>query len=183
MNESKLIPFLRPDLDILFIGLNPAKGSSDKGHYFSVNQAFWNQLYEAGLIKRPVDKNIADDIIFGTNNSNTNNWEFGITDLVTKYAESDSSKIKPTYQDCVKLKSDIIKMKPKTAVILHGKVLSCFLEFLNKKVPISNSGYLGKIINDSNTEFFNIAFPHGNTIKSIEKILLYKELHQRILEK
>src|SRR5690606_13520639 len=126
MNESKLVPYLRPNLDILFIGLNPAKGSSDKGHYFSVNQAFWNQLYKANLINQPINKNIADEIIFATNEANYNNWEFGITDLVTKYAESNSQKIKPSYQDCLKLKSDIINLKPTTAVILHSKVLSYF---------------------------------------------------------
>ncbi len=32
MEKSKLVPFLRPNLDILFVGLNPAKGSSDNGH-------------------------------------------------------------------------------------------------------------------------------------------------------
>ncbi|MFT6210117.1 MAG: hypothetical protein ACJATE_000723, partial [Bacteroidia bacterium] len=88
MEEARLIPFLRNDLDILFVGLNPAKGSNDNRHYFSVNQAFWNQLFEAELITQPVNKQIADDIVFGGNNLNFDNWEYGITDLVTEYAES-----------------------------------------------------------------------------------------------
>lgn len=44
--------------DILFVGLNPAKGSSDNLHYFSINQAFWNRLYDAGLIIARVDNSL-----------------------------------------------------------------------------------------------------------------------------
>jgi len=47
--KSNLVPFIRDNLDILFIGLNPAKGSSENRHYFSVKPAFWNQLYDAGF--------------------------------------------------------------------------------------------------------------------------------------
>ncbi len=136
MKKSRLTPFLRPNLDILFIGLNPAKGSSDNGHYFSVNQAFWNQLYDSSLIKHPVDKSIADELIFGNNNLNHNQWQYGITDLVTQFAESNSSKIKPSIEDCRKLKSDIQKYNPKTAVLLHSKVLKYFLRYLGNPVPI-----------------------------------------------
>lgn len=60
MEKSKLVPFVRENLDILFVGLNPAKGSSYNCHYFSVNQAFWNQLYDAGLITARIDKASAD---------------------------------------------------------------------------------------------------------------------------
>lgn len=67
MEKSRLVPFVRYGLDILFVGLNPANGSDDHGHYFSVNQAFWNQLYKAGLITENVDKLCADDEIFGNN--------------------------------------------------------------------------------------------------------------------
>jgi len=64
MNKSTLIPFLRNDLDIMFVGLNPAKGSSENGHYFSVRQAFWEQLYKSGIITGNIDKLIADEYVF-----------------------------------------------------------------------------------------------------------------------
>ncbi len=70
MEVSNLVPFVREKLDILFIGLNPAIGSSTHKHYFSVNQVFWNQLYEAGLITYQVDKANADDFIFGSKTFN-----------------------------------------------------------------------------------------------------------------
>ncbi|QQR94880.1 MAG: hypothetical protein IPJ93_14165 [Bacteroidota bacterium] len=95
MQESTLIPFLRKNLDILFVGLNPAKGSSENGHYLSVNQAFGNQLYESILLTKLVDKSNADELIFGANKYKYQNWNFGITDLITEIAESNSAKIKP----------------------------------------------------------------------------------------
>lgn len=182
MEKSKLIPFLRSNLDILFIGLNPAKGSSDNGHYFSVNQAFWNQLNDAGLIAQYVDKAQADDIVFGDNKLNFNSWQFGITDLVTNIAESDSRKIKPTTEDCVKLKADIQKYKPKAVVFLHGIVLKKFLKHLGEPVPLANSGALGQLVEKCNTQFFNIGFPHGNSILSIDKVKHYIKLKNLLLE-
>lgn len=182
MEKSNLVPFFRHDLDILFVGLNPAKGSNDNGHYFSVNQAFWNQLYDAELIKRPIDKLIADNIIFGSTSLNFNNWQYGITDLVTKYAESDSSKIAPTNDDCTKLLNDIQKFKPKTAILLHGKVLSNLCDYLGRTTPKANTGKLGQLIKNCKTEFYNIAFPHGNAISSVDKVIRYKELKKELLK-
>lgn len=176
MEKSNLRPFLRENLDILFIGLNPARGSSLNKHYFSVNQAFWNQLFESGLINKQIDKSKADSTVFGSEIINRNNWSYGITDLVTEIAESDSSKIKPTTQDCGRLKSVIIKCKPRVGILLHSKVLDSFIPYIGHQVPQSNSGKMGKIIKDCETVLFNIAFPHGNTIKSIDKIKQYKEV-------
>ena len=79
MGTAILKPFIRYDLDILFVGLNPAIVSNHKGHYFSVKQSFWTQLYEAGLITSRVDKDAADEIIFGDTKFNLNNFDYGIT--------------------------------------------------------------------------------------------------------
>jgi G:T/U-mismatch repair DNA glycosylase len=181
MQESTLTPYLRQNLDILFVGLNPAKGSSENGHYFSVNQAFWNQLYESGLITKHVDKSNADEKIFGSNTFNYNNLNYGITDLVTEIAESNSSKVKPKQADLIRLKNIIIYFKPKTVVLIHGKVLKKFITFLGYEVPDSNTGKIGCLIENCETFFFNIAFPHGNTITKTSKINRYRELKHHII--
>jgi hypothetical protein len=169
-------------LDILFVGLNPAKGSNDNRHYFSVNQAFWNQLFEAELITQPVNKQIADDIVFGGNNLNFDNWEYGITDLVTEYAESDSRKIAPTSEHCRRLIIDVEKFKPKAVVLLHGKVISNLCTYIGKNIPKANTGQMGQLIENCKTEFFNIAFPHGNTISTVKKVARYLELKKELLK-
>lgn len=178
MKESTLIPFLRNNLDILFVGLNPAKGSSENGHYFSVNQAFWNQLYESGLITKRVDKSNADELIFGSNKHNYKNWNFGITDLITEIAESNSAKIKPKQTDLIRLENVIKAYKPKTTILLHSKVLKKFIGYLGYIVPESNTGKLGKLIENCDTTFYNIAFPHGNAITSESKIDKYTKLKE-----
>ncbi|MFZ2286789.1 MAG: uracil-DNA glycosylase family protein [Bacteroidales bacterium] len=180
MEKSELTPFIRNNLDILFVGLNPAEGSNRNKHYFSVNQAFWNQLYYSGLINSRVDKMTADIYVFGSSQINFKGWQYGITDLVTEIAESDSSKIKPTYSDCMRLRDTIRELNPKTVVLLHGVVLKKFLNFLGYDIPKANSGRLGKLIENSNSYFFNIAFPHGNAITSEEKVKRYMELKTEI---
>jgi hypothetical protein len=182
MERSALIPFVRENLDILFVGLNPAVKSSRNRHYFSVNQAFWNQLYKSGLITRPIDKMGADEVVFGSTSINYRGWSYGITDLYPQFAESDSKKIMATRDDCERLRDTICKMKPKTAVLLHGKVCQHFLHFLGYPVPDANSGQLGKLIVDCPTMFFNIAFPHGNTITSVAKVHEYRKVRQYLCE-
>lgn len=181
MQKSTLNPYTRTNLDILFVGLNPAKGSSENRHYFSVKQSFWNQLFKSGLITKEIDKIIADDVVFGSTKININNWNYGITDLITEVAESDSRKIKPTNQDCYRLDKLIKELRPLSVVLLHGKVLENFTKYLNILAPKANSGKMGKIINGSDAVFYNIAFPHGNAITDELKINKYKDLKQFIL--
>jgi len=181
MKQSTLSPFIRYNLEILFIGLNPAKGSSDNRHYFSVNQSFWNQLFDAGLISKKVDKLVADELVFGSNAINYLGWSYGVTDLITEIAESDSRKIEPTDQDCKRLERDIRKYKPKTAILLHGKVTKTFLPYLGIKPVRANYGRIGQIIENCPTMFYSIAFPHGNNIPSIKKVEKYKEVKDYLL--
>ena len=103
-----IYPFIRHGLDILFVGLNPANTSSKKGHYFSTNPAFWNQLYDSGLITVPVNMNVADEQVFGSSRVNANHWEYGVTDLVNGLAESNSAVVKPTVRNCIDLMQTII---------------------------------------------------------------------------
>lgn len=181
METAILKPFIRYDLDILFVGLNPAIVSNHKGHYFSVKQSFWTQLYEAGLITSRVDKDAADEIIFGDTKFNLNNFDYGITDLVTNIAESDSSNVKPTLYDCRNLEQIIREYRPKVVIILHNKVKKMFVtRFLKKGKLKSNYGNIGRLLNDCETIFYNIAFPHNNNIKDEEKIRLYREVKNYI---
>lgn len=183
METITLRPFVRNNLDILFIGLNPAIVSNQKGHYFSVKQSLWKQLYMSGLILEEVNKDIADELIFGDTVLNINQRNFGITDLITHIANSNSTEVKSTEKDCIQLKETILEYKPRVAIILHSKVLKEFVaKYLGKKEYPSNSGFMGKLLNNCDTIFYNIAFPHGNAIPDKEKINRYKEVKELILK-
>lgn len=175
MEESTLKPYLRECLHILFVGLNPATGSSRNGHYFSVNSSFWTQLYASGLIVRRVAKAEADEIVFGTTTANHAGWSYGITDLVTTVAESNSRSIRPTNEDSASLINNIICFKPKAVVMMHSKVRHSLAKFLGKPEP--EDGFVGKLLGDAiDTDFFSVPFPHGNRICSEYKINLYKQI-------
>ncbi len=170
-----LYPFVRHGLDVLFVGLNPANQSSNKGHYFSTNPAFWNQLFDSGLITRPVNMNVADDQVFGSTSINANHWEFGITDLVNFHAESNSTKVNPTTENCIELMQTIIEFEPKIVVLLHSKVIKSFVEkYIGRRC--TKYGNLGQLINGCKTVFFNVPFPHGNAITSDVKVKLYRQI-------
>lgn len=174
-----IYPFVRPKLDILFVGLNPANTSSRKGHYFSTKPEFWNQLYDSGLIAKPVNMNIADELVFGSSELNVNHWEYGVTDLVNYLAECNSSVVKPTYENCENLMHTIVKYAPKVVVLLHSKVIKYFVKGYLGKGNVKY-GNLGKLLAGCDTVFYNVPFPHGNTITSDVKIGLYKQIKEML---
>jgi len=181
MEKSKLEPIVRHDLDILFIGLNPGKKSSDNGHYFSANQRLWKQLYNAGLITKKVDKKEADDIIFKNNQFNFHGWSYGVTDLVPEIAESKSGYVKPNKKHKEKLKELIQEFEPKVAILLHYKVGEKFLPYLGEVYKGANFGEIGKIIDNCSTMFYSIGFPHVSKIPDKEKIENYKRVKEYLL--
>lgn len=180
MEVSSLNPFVRSNLYILFVGLNPAKGSSHNKHYFSVNQVFWNQLHDAQLVTHRVNKSDADTLIFGSKEYNHKRWEYGITDLVTTIAESDSRKVKPSPKDCEILAHLIQEKTPKVVIIMHFKVCKHFLKFLNYSVSPANSGLLGQLLPNCSTQFFSVAFPHGNAISHKSKVENYVRVREHL---
>ena len=52
MQSSKTLPdYLAPNLDIVFVGINPGEYSARVGHYFARKQnGFWDALNQSGLL-------------------------------------------------------------------------------------------------------------------------------------
>lgn len=73
----KMLPdYLAPNLEIIFIGLNPGTYSDKMGHYFARStNLFWSALYEANLVKERLTPQ--DDV-------RMNEFGFGLTDLVPR---------------------------------------------------------------------------------------------------
>ncbi|HZQ10083.1 MAG TPA: mismatch-specific DNA-glycosylase [Anaerolineae bacterium] len=68
--------YLAPNLDIVFIGINPGTYSDRMGHYFArpTNQ-FWSALFESGLINQPLKPQ--DD-------ARLTEFGYGLTDIVAR---------------------------------------------------------------------------------------------------
>jgi len=68
--------YLRDNLEIVFIGLNPGLYSAQVGHYFAHKQnRFWPALSASGLVPEPVGPE--DDI-------RLLQWSIGLTDVVKR---------------------------------------------------------------------------------------------------
>ncbi len=78
--------YLAPDLDIVFVGINPGEYSDRVGHYFARSQnLFWTALYESGLVpERLTPQDDARLLGFG----------YGLTDVV-KRASASADQVAP----------------------------------------------------------------------------------------
>lgn len=77
-SDRPLRDLIQPNLDILFVGLNPSTRSAQRGHFYAgPGNLFWPHLYASGLVPEPVtfaeDKRVLE-------------FAIGITDLVARHS-------------------------------------------------------------------------------------------------
>jgi TDG/mug DNA glycosylase family protein len=67
---------IRPDVRVLFVGINPGVRSSLTGHHFAgFSNRFWKLLFASGLVPEPITFE-DDDRLPG--------WRYGITNIVPR---------------------------------------------------------------------------------------------------
>lgn len=176
-----LRPFVRPHLDVLFVGLNPPDQSNSNGHYFSGDQSrFFKLLHKSGLVTKAVHTINADEIVFGSTNLNYHNRAFGVVDLVRGIVQTDSGKVRVTRLHVGALLEDIRKYEPRFVCVIHSKVR----DELNKKyVGLTKPliyGICGKLLAGSSSCFVMNWFPNGNTIPDEKKIQIFRQLRDAL---
>ncbi|MGE0682753.1 MAG: mismatch-specific DNA-glycosylase [Candidatus Binatia bacterium] len=74
---GKTLPdYLRPGLDIVFVGLNPGLYSTEVGHYFAHKQnRFWPALSASGLVP---------ELLGPESDARLPDWGIGLTDIVKR---------------------------------------------------------------------------------------------------
>lgn len=170
--EPKLKTFLKDNMAILFVPLNPPKISNSKGHYFSRVSTFWDILYDSGIIVEKIHDLIkADEQVFGDNRINYNKLTYGICDLVS-IVETDSTKVKPQSKDFDNILAIIKMYKPQIICLMHSKVRKAFIK--GNLIP-DNSGY-GKVGEYRGSIIFSVPFPTGSSYSKEEITKYYKEL-------
>jgi double-stranded uracil-DNA glycosylase len=111
--RPELPDYLRPGLDVVFVGFNPGDRSSRIGHYYAGRgNQFWNFLYESGLVPSRLtpeeDWRVPD---FG----------IGLTDVVKRWSRS-SSDLSASHYRCG---SEVLREKLERAapriVAFHSK--------------------------------------------------------------
>ena len=75
-SKLRLKDRIRPDLHVLFVGINPGVRSAITGHHFAgYSNRFWKLLNESALVPEPVT--YLDDVRLP-------NWGLGITNLIAR---------------------------------------------------------------------------------------------------
>ena len=177
--------YLLNGLDILFVALNPPVQSNSNGHYFSGKQsAFYNLLYESGLLLNNIDKLEADEKVFDGSEYNFNHCRYGVVDIVPEKVETDSGKVDIMDEHIKSLIEKIIDYRPRIVCIIHSKIRNKFNK-TNDYRKISNIiqyGCCGKLLMDCNTVFFMQYFPNGNNIPKTKKIKIFEEMKVNLKE-
>lgn len=175
-----LKPFLRPKLDILFVGLNPPEESNENGHYFSgSNSRFFQLLYLSGLITEPVRKATADEIVFSSTAINYRGNEYGVVDLVDHLVETNSGKVRTTRENVEHLIQRIRQLEPRFVCLIHSKVRDA----LNRHpdfVCRLKYGVCGSVLRNSNSVFVLNYFPNGNNIPDEPKLEIFRALRDAL---
>ncbi len=173
---SNLRPYLRNDLDVLFVALNPPVQSNARGHYFSGNGSrFFHLLALSGLTTAEAPKPEADEIVFGGTELNHKKSEYGVVDLVEDLVETNSGAVRPTTEHVNRLLNRIREYRPRFVCVIHSKVRDA----LNKSPHIDpklNYGNCGRVLKGSDAVFFLNYFPNGNAIRDELKLAVFRAL-------
>jgi TDG/mug DNA glycosylase family protein len=73
---TALSDFLRPGLDLVFVGINPGVRSAAAGHHYAgPSNLFWPLLYESGLVTEPLTFRDDERVL---------EWGIGLTNMVAR---------------------------------------------------------------------------------------------------
>jgi hypothetical protein len=163
--------YLHPHMEILFLALNAPEVSNNNAHWFSRNLSFWNKLFEAGLIIKPVtDPCKGDEIVFGTQEYNYKKWVYGVTDLNRRVVETSSSNVNVEYEDFKRVLAVLDRYWIKKLCIMHSKVTMVFEEngLIERFSGQSLKGY-GEVGKYHGVRIFEVPF-HNASIQGISTI-------------
>lgn len=181
MSSVNLKPFLRPNLDVLFVALNPPEQSNANGHYFSgKGSRFFHLLYLSGLLISDVPKNAADDMVFGSTAVTVGGLEFGVVDLMEEVVETSSARVRPERLHVDGLVSRVRTFDPRYVCVIHSKVRDALNASGCLVAPLS-MGVCGALLPGSPAIFVMNYFPNGNGIRDNIKLQIFRELRDELL--
>ena len=108
--------YLRPGLDVVFVGANPGLVSAEKGHYYAKKgNLFWPLLHDSGLVNEELSP--ADDC-------RVNKFRIGLTDLVQR-ATAGVSDLSPQEMaaGAGRLRDKLRRHRPRV-VCFNGKAIA-----------------------------------------------------------
>ncbi len=126
--EKTLPDYLRPGLDIVFIGLNPGLYSAQVGHYFAHKQnRFWPALSASGLVP---------DILGPQDDARLPDWGLGLTDIVKRPTHGIHELTKTEFRRGAKVLEE--------KITYYGPRIVCFVGFTGYNICCGKDGGAGR---------------------------------------
>jgi TDG/mug DNA glycosylase family protein len=118
---------IRPDLRVLFVGINPGVRSALTGHHFAgFSNRFWKLLYESGLVPEPIG--YQDDVRLPE-------WGYGITNIVARATPGIDTLEKEEYiAGRVRLRRKVGRYRPQVVVAVGLTVFRAL--FPDRRGPV-----------------------------------------------
>lgn len=164
--EKGLPHLIKPDLKILFVGINPGKHSGEVGHHFAGrSNRFWKFLVESGLTPVKYDAFHDNQLL---------DLDYGITNIVPRTTTAASELTKSELQEgAIILRERIKEYKPLIAAYL-GKIIYQYLSGCTDfNWGIQDTQLINGVID------FILPNPSGlNRMPIPEQLKIYRELRK-----
>lgn len=110
---NPLTDYLRPRLDLVFVGINPGTKSAATGHHYAgPGNHFWPLLFESGLVSEPLTFHEDARIL---------EWNIGLTNMVARPSPSITDlSLAETRAGAVTLREKLERHRPRV-VCFNGK--------------------------------------------------------------
>jgi mismatch-specific thymine-DNA glycosylase len=112
--HRELPDYLRPNLRVVFVGINPGKTSAELGHYYArPGNPFWEFLLESGLTAKR---------LFPQDDHRILEFGIGLTDVVKRWSRSSSELSAREFRDGATQLADKLKRIAPRVVAFNGKI-------------------------------------------------------------
>jgi TDG/mug DNA glycosylase family protein len=112
--HRELPDYLRPNLRVVFVGINPGKTSAELGHYYArPANPFWEFLFKSGLTAKR---------LFPEDDHSVLDFGIGLTDVVKRWSRSSRDLSAQEYRDGAARLADKLKRITPRVVAFNGKV-------------------------------------------------------------
>jgi hypothetical protein len=182
---KKILNIVPENPELVLIALNPTEEAIANNSVFSRDEAFWNLLIQANILKvdvKNIDLKCRAKRVFQFQEST--NIRLGFADLLPLEIEKKSNNVKIPKDAAISLLNSCENLqKTKKIALLGEKVVNAFAKEFNlinwddmkKKGSQNRFSEIGEItINNNKIKIFAMPFPINNSIK--DKHEYYKKL-------
>jgi TDG/mug DNA glycosylase family protein len=164
---------IKPNVKVLFVGINPGIRSSQTGHHFAgFSNRFWTLLYESRLVPERIT--FEDD-------DRLPEWDYGITNIVPRPTPGIDTILPPEYvAGRLKLRRKILRYRPPIVAMVGVTVFRAM--FPERKDAVKLGPQPERI---GDTEVFVLPNPSGRNANFTyaEMLAAFRALKRRVKAK